>query len=155
MWKGDCWHPSRWMRLVHPMAYSLLEFHGLLGRPMPKADGVLGRPKLLGCQTGVLGHPLLTAGVLGQQLPLVHPTQLAHHVLLTRHLPTRHLLGRHLLGRHLPGRPLPGRHLLACPQPLTDPSLMLGRRLQLQVLLRDLVGPAKWSLLWLSSLGTG
>ena len=69
------------------MAYSLLGFHGLLGHRIPKADGVLGRPKLPGRQTGVLSRPWLTAGVLGRQLPLVHPKQLARHVLLTRHLP--------------------------------------------------------------------
>ena len=107
---------------------------------MPRAEGVLGWPHLPSRQTGVLSRPLLTAGLLGRQLPLDHLSRLACHVLLTNRLPTRHMLGRHLLGRHLPGRHLPGRHLpgrhlLARPQPLTDPSLLLGRPLQLQILL--------------------
>ena len=52
----------------------------------------------------------------------------------------RHLLGPHLPGRHLPGRHLLGRHLLGRPQPLSDPSLLLGRPLQLQILQRVLPG---------------
>ena len=87
---------------------------------------------------------------------LIHDVRLVWHPwpwrvpLLTRHLLTRDMLGRHLLGRHLPGRHLPGR-----PQPLSDPSLLLGHPFQLQIIHCVLAGPAKESPWWFFSLVTG
>ena len=161
MGKEDCWHPTTWMSPVLQLACSLLEYHGpldhppLLGPPLPGSDGAGPATPARSSSSCAGPSPADCWCVLGRQLPLDHPQWLARHLLLTRHLLTRHMLGRHLLGRHLPGRHLPGCHLLGRPQLLSDPSLLLGRPLQLQILQRVLAGSVKESPWWFFFLVTG